>query len=247
NKAKDRDSKETLETALKITAIVAAMVILILVANAAGAAIAGLLFAEGTVGFIATQAVVAGVIITGVELGVDVASGKQIDWTEAGEKLLVNIGTGLGFGALGKLLGKAGTAVRLGVEGAAFLGLSLTQFALKQKRAPNADELYWMLYENVLTFALLQAGAALSRPVTKELGLWARAKRLGENESKITDLIADVGRLNKELSAFAVKPQRAEAEGLALQQKQKELLTRQKTLVEELQKSFRTRVEAATL
>lgn len=118
---------------LMIAAVVAATVVLVLVANAAGAALAGMLFLEGTVGFVVVELAASAAIVTllGPAVNTMVLSGGAADldtiraayggWGGLGKSFALNLMTfgffkALGAGARGLATAGAGGAEAFGAS-----------------------------------------------------------------------------------------------------------------------------------
>ena len=107
NRAASMANNEVLIKVLYVTGAALVTVALILAANAAGAAAAGLLFAEGTAAFAVTEVVAAGTVFTGLEIiaGAALYGDTPESWEDVGKKLAFNIATFGFFKALGAVLG----------------------------------------------------------------------------------------------------------------------------------------------
>jgi hypothetical protein len=273
NHANRRADEEFVWDVLKITAKVVLAVLAILVAQEAGLVVAGLLFAEGTAAFIATELIVSGVVFTALNEVTTLALEGHTASASVGEFVghsVLNIATFGAFRALNTLLAagarsfvagrvgeaafrasrgaqRAAEALRITGVGATFIGIGLGQRIASGQGIPQGRNMYLFLYENLLTLALLEGGAVLSRPLMERSGIWARSQRLGSLEAEVTGLRADIVRLQRDLSGLAVRPQAAPREAEGLVSRQRELLERQRTVVERLRESFRTRSDARAL
>jgi comEA protein len=250
NHARTVGTVETIEKYLTAGAVVVGAAVVILFFNVIGAAIAALLFEVGSTAFFLASGAIAGFLMAGTQLGVEWALGGDITAGKAAETLLEGTAGGAFFGGLGRLLKGAGAALRFGVMAGAFFTYGAATFRLKTGKLPwesDSDTFAMWFYENVLTFALLEAGAVVARPATEQAGLWGRAKQLRIAPEKLAAFSADAARLNHDLAAFSVRPQRAPAEAAALKARMAALLSQQEALVNEVAAAARGRDNAATL
>src|SRR5262249_1977299 len=152
-------SLERIETILTVTAIVILAAVVIFFLNAAAVAIAAYFLGEGLLAFAVGGAAVglltarAGVIYKTQGLKEDMTAGEIVG------ELLWGAFTGAAFGALGRLLQGAHAALRITVTGLAFFSLNVGKYLYDHKgKLPEGFELFMFVYENVLSFALMEAG-----------------------------------------------------------------------------------------
>ncbi len=271
NRVAARAHGQTVFAVLGIVGAVAATVVLVLVAQAAGAAVAGLLFAEGSAAFIATEIIVGGVVLTGLEAGAAGVTGQQfIDPNDPrsaeaqfGIRALQNIAMFGIFKALGAALnavGRSGATAIVGGEeayeasvaaqrgvaafrvtgtGAAFLGMSLDGYRREHGHYPQGEDLYLLLFENILTLGMLEVGGVLARPLTARAQLWARGRRLARLEGRIGTLNSDITVLQRDLAAFTTAASQPTAEANALIGRQRAMLLRQRAMAETIGRELR--------
>jgi len=206
NRAARMAHEETAIEILKLTGIVALTVILIIVAQEAGALIAGGLFglAEGTTAFAAVSLVSSAAIFTALnalamwpitgeaptagglagQFALNVAMfgffeglGNVLKATsQAGARALFGLGEEA-FQASRAAQATAGV-IRVSATTGSFITFSILEHKLRTGEWPSAGEAALIAYQNVLMIALLETGTALARPLTDRLGLWARARQL---------------------------------------------------------------------
>jgi hypothetical protein len=246
---------------LEITVLVAATVLLILVAQGAGAVAAGLLFAEGSAGFVATELVVSGVVFTALNEAKTRALEGRSEIETAGDFVghsLVNIATFGAFRFLNTLLAAVGEevfagsrgaqqALRFGASGATFLITGIVQRLAAGQSFKSGEDFGLFIYENLLTLAALEGGAVASRSLMEGGSMWARANRLGAFEPEITALRGDVARLEREIVSVTLRPQAAARDAPPLAERTKQVLQTQRALAERLRERFRTRSDATAL
>jgi hypothetical protein len=270
NRVRNDAATKTAFKILAVTALVIVTVVLILVAQAAGAAIAGLLFAEGTALFIATELVASGLIFTALAaVQHRVTEGEWQDPLDLIGHAALNIATFGAFRYLNTLLaagaksfaaagvqrgffaaeraGAWATGLRIGMIGGAFMGIGLAQRLASGKGFSSWGDFALFAYENLLTIALLEAGAVAAKPLMMKGSIWAREVRLGEFEKPITELQADLMRLQRDLASLSLRPEAAARDAPKLTERTKALLERQKALTEQLRERFRTRSDAKQL
>ncbi len=265
---------------LKIFALVIASVALVLIAGAAGAALAGLMFSTatvaGTVGFVVTELVVTAGIVTlaGPAMQTFIMSGGSAtgeDYEKAyqnlGTQFVVNLATFGFFKALGaatRAIAVAGAGgkqafaasrawraadvgMRVTTSGGAFIGIGVLSNYLQSGKVPEGKQMNELLFETALSVVLLEVGAYATRGPMKQLQQWSRAQRLGVHGPAMDKLLIEATLVNAEVAEFAARPHEAAEKGPELITRQKDILARQKTLVEEMKKSFRTRGDAKDL
>jgi competence ComEA-like helix-hairpin-helix protein len=112
---------------------------------------------------------------------------------------------------------------------------------------PSLYPIYAEAERQNLAMAVLMEAASIMviRPAEEQLGIWARAKRLGVLGPEYDALRTDVMRLFADVAATRAAPATAAAKGKGLRTRTKALLTQQKELAKKLGESFRTRPEAA--
>lgn len=272
NHVRSEASTGTVLHVLAVTAMVVASIAMILIAQEAGVVAAGLLFAEGSAAFVATEIVVSGLVMTALaEMQTRVLEGR---WSEPGEVVghaALNIATFGAFRYLNTLLAagarsfvtarvggeeafvasrgaqRAPEALRIGGIGATFFTLGIGQRLASGQGFSSWGDFALFAYENLLTLALLEGGAHLARPLMTESGIWARQNRLGVFETEITALRGESVRLQRDLASLAARPQAAERDAPALAERTTQLLETQRALCERLRESFRTRSDARAL
>jgi len=258
---------------LEVTGLVVASIVLILVAQSAGAIAAGLLFAEGSAGFIVTELIVSGTVFTALnEVESRVLQGHW-ESESIGEffgRGALNIAmfgafrflnTLLAAGARSFVAGRVGEevftasrgaqraaeALRIGAAGASFLTIGIMQRLASGKGFSSGADFALFAYENLLTLALLEAGGVLSKPLMTKGGIWAREQRLGAFEGEISGLQGDLARMQRDIVSLTMRPQAAARDAPGLEQRAEDLLQRQAALCERLRESFRTRSDAKAL
>jgi hypothetical protein len=275
NKVANTDDRETLTQVGVIVGTIAATVILILVANAAGAAVAGLLFAEGSTAFIVTETIVAGITFTALNEGWEQLQGRgsfssddlRGSAARLGIQSVVNIltfgafrGLNAAFGALGRTLvggseaaaqstarGIAAGGIRIGgIMGTAYMA-ALVHHRVINGEWPGFGEMMHMAAETALTIALLEVGGRMSRPFMQEIGLWSRAKRLGDMSERVFSLEDRIISLQKRIFKIVDNPTFDQTTTNTLVSEQKLLLQEQISLAEDLKSSFRTRLSGDDL
>ena len=258
---------------LKVTGLVILAIVLILIAQEAGAIAAGYLFAEGTAAYIATELVVSGLVYTGLsEVQTRVLEGhwesESIgDLVGHGVRNIATFGafrflnTLLAAGARAFVAGRVGEevfvasrgaqraaeALRITGVGATFLTIGIVQRLASGQGFSSAGDFALFAYENLLTLALLEGGAVLARPLMTRGTMWAREQRLGEFETEITALRGDVARLQFNLASLSRRPQAAAREAPELANQTRRLLETQRGLCERLREKFRNRGDAKVL
>jgi hypothetical protein len=258
---------------LAVTGMVLVTILLILVAQEAGAIAAGYLFAEGSAAYIATELVVSGVVFTALsELRTRVLEGRW-ESESAGELVghtALNIATFGAFRFLNTLLAagarsfvagrvgeeafrasrgaqRAAEALRITGVGATFLTIGIAQRLASGQGFSSAGDFALFAYENLLTLAMLEGGAVLARPLMTRGTMWAREQRLGAFEPEITALQGDVARLQRDLASLSLRPQAAARDAPGLAARTRTLLETQRSLCERLRENFRTRTDARAL
>lgn len=261
---------------LKIAAVVVASVVLVLVANAAGAALAGLLITEGTVGFVVAEVLVASTIVTLAGPGVNtfILTGGSLDpaaykaaYSHLGADFIWNVLSfgffkALGAGVRGMALLGAGVKdaeqlsrgwkaaeilTRASASGLAMYGITGLRMSLEGKPMPEGEERTEQLFEMGLSLVLMEfAGFAVSGQM-KALSEFARELRLGDNAAKMDALLIDGQSLARETAVFAAEPRVAGRKGKTLLSRQVEYLTSARAIVEELKSSVRTRADGERL
>jgi hypothetical protein len=194
NKTAHLDHVELFETVAKITAMVAVTVALILIANAAGAALAATIF--GTAGTATAIAEVAfsAAIFTALSAGADWAfTGRApVDPNDPsgsaarlGGHFLLNLAMfgffrvpNVVFSAAGRAgaraifglseeaagASRAATALRLTATGATFVGGAMAEFRAANGRWPNAREAGLLVYQSLATLACSRSAAPWPAP-----------------------------------------------------------------------------------
>ncbi len=265
-----RASDERLKKYLIIAAVVVATVALVLVANAAGAALAGLLFEAGTAGFIITEVVVSATIVTALgpathtfvgSMGSATAEDYSAAYDNLGTQFVVNLATfgffkGLGMATRSIAIAGAGgeeafmasrgwraaeAGLRVGTSGAAFFGIGVLSSLIQKGEVPQGEAMNELVFETALSLVLLEVGAFMTRGTMVRIGKWSRAKRLGELAPRMDALQLKAIALNREVAEFAVRPHGAKDRGMEILGSQKQLLAEYTALVKDMQKSFRTR------
>lgn len=240
--------------------------LLLLVAQEAGVAATGLLWAEASSTVVAaTEVVTSGVAFTLLNEGAAWAVEGRTESESLGGfawNAAVNVATFGIFRALNKLLvagtkafvagrmGEAGFTATRGAQianglriagmGTAFIGLALAQRLASGQGLPKGRELVLFASENLLNLALLEGGAVLAGPLMKRTGIWARSKRLGALEGEITALRGDIPRLQRDVAALAVNPHSAARDAPQLIKELRPKLERMKELAAKLKGHFST-------
>lgn len=270
NRVRGKATKSTLMKVLAVTLLVIVTVILILIAQGVGLAAAGLLFAEGSAAFIATELIVSGVVFTGLsavqhrmtegewQSPLDLIGQGALNiatfgafrflntFLAAGAKSFVAARVQSGFFAAERA-GAWATGLRIGLVGTSFMGIGIAQRLASGKGFESAGDFALFAYENLLTIALLEAGAVAGRPLMERGSIWAREVRLGALELPITQLRADLVRLQRNVASLSMRPEAAPRDAPRLIGETRALLVRQRALVEQLRQRFRTRSDAAQL
>ncbi len=219
-------------------------IVLVVALNAAGAAIAGALFAEGTLGYMAVSALVVGTGLTASEAlqahiaGVDMSVGDLLS-AEAW-----NVATAGLLGKLGGVFKESSAAVRLSVVGTAAFGLGMARFLSQHKGPVSSDELVDFMIENAVMFAAMEAAGALARPLNVEASLWGRARRLGIKAAEIDTFNNQVNNLLRDLSSLSARPAEAAREQARIEQTTSKLLAQQEQLVKDLSSKLSTQGDA---
>ena len=266
--ARESSSRRTRHLWLLVGSVVAG-VVLVLVANAAGAAVAGLLFAEGTAGYVIVEVGISALVLTGASpatstfiLSGGKASaeayaaaygdpGEQYVWNVltfgffkalgAGVRALAVVGAGGEEAYAGSLAWKtAETGVRMGASGVAMYGIAGLQHRMHGKPMPTGTGRDELLFETGLSLVLMEVAGFAVRGPMKDLRDLVRDVRLGDKAPKIDTLLVEAQTLSKEVSAFAADPHTAGKRGQALLDRQVRLLESAKALIEELRATPRT-------
>ena len=268
-----RERDKRLMRYLTIAAVVVATVVLVLVANAAGAAVAGLLFTSATVGFVVTEVVVAAAIVTlvGPAMQTFITSGGQatsadysVAYDNLGTQFVINLATFGFFKALGaatRAIAVAGaggesafvassgwqaaeTVLRIGTSGAAFFGIGVLSHAIETGEVPEGEALNELIFETALSLVLLEVGGYLARGPMEQIHTWSRGQRLGAFAGRMDALQLRANALNRDVAEFAAQPHGAKTRGRELLAHQAEVIEAQQLLVGEMTTSFRTRTDA---
>lgn len=262
NVAARKEDVNTLETVLTIGVVALATVALIFLSMGVGAAVAGVLFAEGTLAYSLTSFAVAGLVFqAGMELGSLALTGEfqsdsVLEFIGMSALHAVTFGIfhalnglfmGIGISAATRAGLTAGTelttwgtrlahTVRIGMLGATFLSLSLAQHVAEHGDIPRGTEAWLFAYENVLMLALLEGGGFFARNMGlfDAIGRWSEGVRLGELAEPVRVLRADVVRHQQELASIMVRPQAGPRDGPELARVQERLLERQAELLEQV-------------
>jgi competence ComEA-like helix-hairpin-helix protein len=257
NKAREFGALDKFDATLKkiaiVTVVVAGTVVLMLAFNVAGLAIAEAVFglAEGTAGWFIVGGAIGGGLAGAAQVGLEAALGGNVGGVSGAAGTILEGATfGAFFGGVGRVMKSVGAGWRIAGMGATFLLASAGHRRLKTGKWPwegTQEELAFWFYENALSFALIEAGGVIARPLTERVGIWSRMQRLGVMPEAKAAFIADATRLNRDLAASVVRPQRADAEGAALEARYVELLQRQRKLVEEAGNVIRGKERSAAL
>jgi hypothetical protein len=262
---------------LLVVAVVVASVVLVLVANAAGALIAGLLITEGTIGFMVMEVLVASAIITaaGPAVNTFILSGGSADaaaysaaYAHWGKDFVWNVVTfgvfkALGAGVRGLTLLAAGVKdaqqlgnawkaaeviTRASASGLTMYGIAGIRARLEDKPMPQGEERTEMLLEMGLSLVLMEfAGFAVSKPM-KGLQEIAREFRLGSDVAKNIDSMLVNGQiLARKTALYAAEPGVAGRSGRTLLNEQIEFLRSAQELVKKLKSSRGTRADGERL
>jgi len=88
--------------------------------------------------------------------------------------------------------------------GASFVAVNVAMFEMEHGRLPSSDvEYIEVVYGALLSVALLEAGAVLSRPFAEQSSGWARARRLDKISQRIDAFQAKANALNAEVARYA--------------------------------------------
>lgn len=278
NRVAHMATTETIVHVLEVAGMILVTVALILIANAAGAAAASALFAAETTAFAVTETVVAGVVFTGLQVGLDwaITGRPPIDPDHPLEgvaglagQTAFNIATFGFFRALNTALSavsragvrsfmglseaefsasagaqRAAGVLRFSATGSAFISIGIAQFRAQNGRWPTAAEAAGIGLESMATLALLEVGGGLARPYMQRIGIWGRAIRLGELRVEIEQHMSRVRGLNADIASLAAAPQTAARDAAGLIGRQRTLLQEQRSIVDRLRSSLRTRGDA---
>jgi hypothetical protein len=274
--ASNEHSRRQRKKYLTILAVVVATVLLVLIANAAGAMVAGMLFTEGTLAFMATEVVVGAVLVTaaGPAVSTLVLSGGTADaaayeaayahwdrdlfWNVVSFGVLKALSTGVRsailvsagvkeFDQLGRGWKAAEIMSRASLSGLAMYGLTGLRMRLEGKPMPEGEERNEMIFEMGLSLVLMEfAGFAVSRPM-KELSKFAREVRLGDQAAKMDALLITGQGLARETALYAAEPGVAGRSGATLLARQIQFLEAARAIVAKLKSSVRTRVDGERL
>ena len=118
---------------------------------------------------------------------------------------------------------------------------------MKTGKVPEGEQMNELLFETALSVVLLEVGSYATRGPMRQLQEWARLQRLGDFAGRMDSLLIEANTLRSQVAEFAVRPNAAKDLGPELTARQKDLLLRQKKLVEEMSKSFRTRPDGKQL
>jgi competence ComEA-like helix-hairpin-helix protein len=236
-----------------VTAVIVGTVVLMLAFNVAGLAIAEAVFglAEGTLGWFVVGGAIGGAMMGGAQVAFEAALGGDVGGAGgAATTVLEGAAGGAFFGGVGRLMKGVGAGWRIAGMGATFLAASAGAQRLRTGKWPwegTTEEAALWFYENALSFALIEAGSVVARPITEKVGIWSRMQRLGVMPEVRATFRADALRLNKDLAAYVVRPQRADAEGAALEQRYIDLLARQRKMVQDAATVIRGQERSAAL
>ena len=233
NEANRHDSWDVALLIAKITLVALAAVAVMLGAHLAGLAVVAALGLEGGAAFVAYTATSAAVLT-----GFDLLQGKLLEGKnptlKAGlSSFLKNLLMVAAFTRLGKALEGVSVITRMSVMGATFLSVS---FAEKMHAGgfESPRDFYLWMYSNIVTFAALEAGGRLIRPLDVKIQFWGRARRLTALAGEVDVHVGKVGKLQQRLGDVMHRPHLAANEGAALKADVKTLLLEQKALAEKV-------------
>jgi competence ComEA-like helix-hairpin-helix protein len=238
NEANRHDSWEVALLIAKITAVALAAVAVMLGAHLIGLAVVAALGLEGGAAFVAYTATSAAVL-TGFDLlQGKLLEGKNPTLKEALGSFLKNLLMVAAFTRLGKALEGVSVITRMSVMGATFLSVS---FAEKMHAGgfESPRDFYLWMYSNIVTFAALEAGGRLIRPLDLKIQFWGRARRLTALAAEVDVHVGKVGKLQQRLGDVMHRPHLAANEGAALKADVKALLLEQKALAEKVAQKIR--------
>jgi hypothetical protein len=137
---------------------------------------------------------------------------------------------------------------RVALSGSAMFGISMVTHRLESGKWPEGESLNEVLFETGLSIILLEVGSALTRPSMLKIQDWARTQRIGADVVlEMKSLRADITTLNQAAAKYGADPLGKKQTGMDLLTQQETLLNRQKSVIDELTKSFRTRPDAKAL
>jgi hypothetical protein len=259
-----------------IALVVVATVVLVLVANAAGAALAGLLITEGTLGFMVVEVLVASAIVTAVgpALNTLILSGGNLDpaalqaaYGNVGADFFWNVVSfgffkALGAGVRGMALLGAGVkdaqqlslswkaaeiGTRMAASGLAMYGITALRLHWENKPMPEGDELNETLFEMGLSLVLMEFAGYFVSGRMKALAEFTRTARLGAKAARADRLLIEGQAIARDTASYAADPHAAGKQGTRLLNRSVELLRDARALVEELKSSVRTRADGERL
>lgn len=231
----------------KIIGMLVATVILVVALNAAGAAIAGAMFAEGTLGYLAVSAAVVGTGLTAAEYLQTRLAGGDMTLGQLLESEAWNVVTAGFMGRLGFAFKDAGLAARMSVMGGAMFSIGMARFMAQHKGPISSDEFLQFFIENAVMFAAMEAASALARPMTENAAFWGRARRLGIKVQEIADFNLKVNNLMRDLGSYTVRPGEAAREAPKVEATVNALLAEQERLVNDLSQKMSTAGDAAQI
>ncbi len=136
-------------------------------------------------------------------------------------------------------------AMSVTMETGFFIAFSVEEFYRANGHMPEGDELFLLIYENLLFIAMMEVGARLSRPYTEKVGIWARGRKLTKLQSRYTDLTTETRQVQISLSELIGDTKAANTEAPVLMAKQRELMAKQKTLLSDIKAAYKGQPEYA--
>ncbi len=136
-------------------------------------------------------------------------------------------------------------AMSVTLETGFFIAFSVEEFYRANGHMPEGDELFLLIYENLLFIAMMEVGARLSRPYTEKVGIWARGRKLTKLQSRYTDLTTETRQVQISLSELIGDSKAANTEAPVLMAKQRELMAKQKTLLSDIKAAYKGQPEYA--
>jgi competence ComEA-like helix-hairpin-helix protein len=242
-----KEAVGTIEKYAKLAGVAVASLVLVVFLNAAGAAIAGAAFTEGTLGYFAVNALVVGVGMTGVEAlhaKIEGADFTWKDWLKSGAWNVLTAGL---LGRLGWALKDATTVARVGWMGSAFMSAGIARFIWDKKGKFTTGELAEFMAQNAVMFAVMEGVGVITRPLNESAAVWGRARRLGELQGEMSSLQGKVVGFVGKLNAYAANPGEVAKDAVVLESTEEEILNKQAEILNKLRKSPTTKGDAANL
>jgi len=142
----------------------------------------------------------------------------------------------------------ANSVARIGVSASAMFAISMVTRRLETGKWPEGESLAEILFETGLSMLLLELGSYMARPAMQRIQNWSETQRIGAGVvDQMKNLRLEVTALNREAAKFGAEPLGNKKVGMELLARQEGLLKQQQQVLEQLQKSFRTRPDAEAL